>query len=203
MYGTTETACCLNLINPSLTNPFNLVKVGTPTFNANGITTTGTQYFRTGVIPSTHTTLNNVAIGVYIYNYTGVGRCAIGCQNTSTNVIAIYIRTTSACDARIYSSSSLATANIVNTSGLSIANKPFNNLLQYWNKGIKYGTNTAIQAQHPTREMYLGAINDGSANNYLNNNYSFAAVTLGKTDQQCIDITNAVNNLQTALGRAV
>lgn len=203
MYGGTEIACCLNLINPSLSNPFNLVKVGLPTFNVNGITTSGTAYLNTNIIPSSNMILNNFSLMAYIRNNLATN-AVIGIDSGS-NLLELWPRFT---DNKSYVSSydtaSRGVGNNNNSTKFFIATRTSSTYLKLFrdNNLIFYKSNANSGGQ-PSGKLCINYTRIVTTNYYAAYNVSFVAIGLGKTDQQCIDITTAVNNLQTALGRAV
>jgi hypothetical protein len=209
MYGGTETACCLNLINPSLSNPFNLVKVGTPTFNANGITTTETQYLKTGIYPSTHVTLNNTSLMIYERTNVSTHTISIGAYNTPNNWILQLVPRISITNNFYFDSHNTTTGRLTGTGitdsrGLTIGSRLSSLYAACFIDGKKKGSISTSGGNLVNYEIYIGARNNnGTATVHRSNNYAFAAVALGKTDAQCIAITNAVNQFQTELGRAV
>lgn len=209
MYGGTETACCLNLINPSLSNPFNLVKSGTPTFNANGITTTGTQYLKTGIYPSTHMTLNNTSLMIYERTNVSTNRISIGAYDVvNLWILQLVPRYSNNFYFDSYNTTigigRLTGTEITDSRGLTIGSRLSSSYAACFIDGEKKGSISTSGGNLVNYELYIGARNNnGTAVVHRSNNYAFAAVALGKTDEQCIAITNAVNQLQTELGRAV
>jgi hypothetical protein len=207
MYGGTETACCLNLINPSLSNPFNLVKSGTPKFNANGITTTGTQYLKTGIYPSTHMTLNNTSLMIYERTNVSLNKISIGAYDINNVWILQLVPRYSNnfyFDSYNTATGRLAVTGITDSRGLTIGSRLSSSYAACFIDGEKKGSISTSGGNLVNYEIYIGARNNnGTATVHRSNNYAFAAVALGKTDAQCIAITNAVNQFQTELGRAV
>jgi hypothetical protein len=205
MYGATETACCLNLINPSLTNAYNLTKFGTPIFSANGVATSGTQYLNTHVNPYFHTVLNNVSLMSY-ERVNSNAQAAIGIFADNLHSLFLSPRFTN--NKEILNCYSInenvgkisSVGNVTVSTGLSIGNRTASNNANIWLRGSKLNTLASTEGSMPNAQIIIGGYSSGALRP---NTYCFNMVGSGKTDAQCIAITNAVNQLQTDLGRAV
>ena len=79
------------------------------------------------------------------------------------------------------------------------------NFSESYRDGISLGSETNDGAILPNQIFYIGARNDGGASIVLHTyqQYAFYFLGLDLTNQNAIDLTNAVNTFQTTLSRNV
>lgn len=75
------TTAAINLVSPTT---FQGTIVNAPTINATGYTASATSYFRTGLTPSTHMSINDQSLGVYLIGTGGNNNVIAGSQNAGT-----------------------------------------------------------------------------------------------------------------------
>jgi hypothetical protein len=206
MYGATAVAHSLNLINPSLSNPYNITWKTIATHDNNGVTFAGIQYADSNVIPSTHLITNNVCIGVYFRLNVKNNQIALGSYNTVNQEMSLYpYYTNNNIYSEIYKESEACAGAVVNSLRLKLCNRTSSSVHNVWSDGIKINEVSTGSGTPPTFSLGIGGrkISPTVYGNNYNNCYSFIIIGRGKTDSQCIDITNAVNQLQVDLGRNV
>lgn len=75
------TTAAINLVSPT---SFQGTIVNAPTIDATGYTASTTSYFRTGLTPSTHMSINDQSLGVYLIGTGGGNSIIAGSQNAGT-----------------------------------------------------------------------------------------------------------------------
>jgi len=195
-----------NLKDPrDLNSAFRLTYSGTITHDSSGLKGENTGYSITYINPSVVLGIDNNALGVYSLTNSIVGSADIGCQNGDTQRLSMEIKagsTQGVIDFYNFSNDR-ATLNMngVASTGLFVANRSSNVVLNGWRNGVKLTSNlTTRTSQIPTENINIGC---SSPNFRTSRKYAFAFVSLGLTDTNVQDLYTAVQTYQTALGRQV
>lgn len=208
MVGGDAKSVVINLKNPGT---FNLTLLGSPTVDDNGIDFNGTtQYAKTGIIPSSHLSLNDVHIGVYIREKVIAQQIDIGsgdtAKSTYLNILSCYNNGTN--DRYISSLNQASGAGnvylISDSRGDWLAVRRASNDVEQYRNGASVDTDTGVSNALGDYELYLGARNtDGSAANFSTRQQAFATVGTKLTDTEATNRYNAIQDFQTSLGRNI
>jgi hypothetical protein len=196
---TSLAAAAGNLMNPGT---FDLTWVNTPTHATTGVTFNGTtQYGRTGYIPSTHGTTNNLHISSYLKNNTAVNGASIGVYDVnSLSRVSLAPRfgdgnSYSVC----YSLTNMLVAGAGDSSGLATMTRIASNDLRLFRFATQKGVQTAaVSGTIPTKELYVAALNsDGTSGFFISNEARLFSIGKGMTTAQVQDWNSAVQTYQT------
>lgn len=204
--GGSSNTHAVNAINPGT---FNLTFVGSPTHSKSGFGALNgtTQYARTGIIPSTHLTTNNVHLSAYSKtNNTASSACYIGSRNSvvTQRVDILYTIASSFNTFRSYdsSASSRADGTINATDKFIVGSRLTSTDTKLYINGVQDGANTNVSGSVPNVEIYLGADNNaGAADLFSNYLYHFHSVGLGLSSAEQLSLYNADVVLNQTLGR--
>ncbi len=207
--GTSGTHAC-DLRNPSA--PFNLSYRGTPTHTANGMECgAGDVMAMTNVIPSVGMDIADLSMGIYISQDEQVSTLAkltMGVVGANAYSLSIVARFTN--DQSYYgmtdSGGNVSPSNTV-APGFYSLSRTANNVGKAFKGGAQVGsTFTTVQTTLPsTYDIGIGGGTADGAGNYLSgeNQVRYAYIGLGLTDSEMLDYYNSIQDLQTALSRAV
>ena len=202
--GSTSTTQKYNFMDSrDLDIAFRLQFFGGGTFSSNGYQPNGTNgYANTFLNPTTNLTLNSVSFGVYsrtnstqgaygvlqydqnlFQNNIGAGNFVIGNYNVG------YITYTQSPSTRML-----------------MATRRSSNDFQAYRNGTSLGTDTSSSSTNVNGNFYFGARNrsdTATTDSFSNHELAFSFIGNALTNQNCIDLTNLVNTLQTSLSRNV
>jgi hypothetical protein len=141
---------------------------------------------------------------VYVRNNLAGASAIIGTSNNVSTKFNLYSRFT---DNKAYfgtadSASYISGANN-DSRRFTIGTKTSSTYGKLFNNNTVIGSRTVFSGSMPNAEITLNYERVSSGSLYSAYNLSFILIGKGRTDAQCIAITNAVNQLQTDLGRAV
>lgn len=203
--GGTASAHSYNLKAPA---QYQITWVGGPTHTATGVDFDGaTQYGRTGIVPSTDQTIQNISLHYYSReNVAAATTIEIGSMISTTQRVQILLRVAGdlfLSDQYNTTGGRLSVAN-ANSSGLFSASRTSAASHSAFRNGASIGSNATSGGTLPTVEYYLGAQNNaGVAANFSSKECAFAAIGQGLTDAELANLYTVVNTYQTALGRNV
>jgi len=207
--GGTAAAHSFNLKNSAL---YPIVWSNSPTHSANGVDFNGTQFGRTGLVPSAVLTANNTALHYYSREDTAAASISeIGARNNAaTAFLAVFLKAALAPDGIIsqqYDNNTaqgrLNAANS-NSSGMFTFSRTASNAHAAYRNGTSLGSQTTSGGSLPAFELYIGARNnEGVAELFTNRQCAFAAVSSGLTAAEAQTMYQIVQSFQTYLGRAV
>ena len=206
MVGASAAACAQNLKSSSFTGTF----TSGWTFASTGVTPNGTSaYMDTGLIPSTHLTINNTHLSFYSRsNSLTTFGYDMACFNSGSQVIAISAYYAAFANGLSYAYTTTSPGGIygfnTNTLGLFIGNKLSSSHKFFKNNTLLISA-TGNAGSLPTVNIGLGgAINPGGAGvEFSNRQNAFASIGDGLTDTQASDLYTAVQAFQTTLSRQV
>ena len=194
MIGGTSTTCKFNLKNPLDTDgAFRLNFVGGWTFDSNGAKPNGVSgtYADTFYVPNSNQTTSNGSYSYYSFtNNAAADDVEIGCVNAA-NAFEINIATRFS-DGNFYVFYGSAGGGTANTTsaGYYINNRATN--VEGWKNGSRL-INTGTPTGLPTRNIYLGAENDGTTG-YRNSSRGCSFATMGDTISDPAAFSTIVNN---------
>lgn len=197
--GGTATSHAINLVNP-LT--FKITWVASPTHSSVGVTFNGTsQYGRTGLVPSTDTTLDNLALHVYMRLDIDSNGIVIGSNGSGAASQAnITPRSSGVYKSIMYDTQ--VSASVFDSSGLFTSTKIAANNHMIIKNGVLLGTVTTSGGTRPTVEVYIGARNNnGTASLFKNTLVAFSAITSGMTSAESALLNTIVERFQSILSR--
>jgi len=206
--GSSVAAHAINLKTPGT---FDITFVNTIAGDhvANGWTPNGTNaYGRTGVIPSTDTILNDVALIYYSRTNNSTSSIQIGCATVSpTQVLQARIRGVD--DKYLFHSyNNVGGGFVVAGATDSSGGMTYSRLSATDSKAYRNGSQVATIGTsggiRPTHEIYLGGRNNaGTADNFDDKQLAGAGVTNGLTAAQVLAEYTALQTLNTSLSRQV
>jgi hypothetical protein len=208
MVGGTATTCKWNLKNPVDSNAaYRLVFSGGGTFSANGYQPGGVNgYANTFFNTSTQSTLNNTHASYYSRTNSENLGIELGNSNGSGGQLLLALRFTSVgCISDQYNSTTgrITIAN-ANSEGLYITSRTTSAIHKLFKNSAQVGaTNTGSSGSLQNLNLYLGAINQGTAVSFSNRQCAFASIGDGLTDAEALALYNAVQTFNTTLGRQV
>lgn len=205
MVGASAAACAQNLKSSSFTGAF----TSGWTFSNTGVNgNTVNTYMNTGLIPSTHLTLNNTHQSLYIRNTGNLGIDDFG-SNVLTNSFRVIIKDGSTNRFVATQGSSATTIDLNNavpdSRGFFIMSRQSSILFNAKRNNINLGTNTNLNVGAlPNVAIALGALNNnGSFVNFSARQYALASIGDGLNDTQATNLYIAVQAFQTTLSRQV
>lgn len=205
-WGGSDSTSSNDAINGKNPGTYTITFVNSPTFAAGGVTFNGTsQYARTGVIPSSHLTNDDLTISSYqVNNVANTSGMSFGARISSTQIIRSTPRTGADQIQIDCYNGALGRLLVANTdsSGLITYTRRSTTDAEAYRNTTTLGNDTDNSGTSvPTCEFYLYAQNnDGTAANFYNNICRVAMIGNGMTDNQVADWSAAVSQLMTDLG---
>ena len=217
--GGVASAHAVNLKTPGT---YNLSFATGWTHSSTGMTPNGATYANTNLIPSTAFANTNNHLSYYSRTSANVGVADIGAFYTNTPATNDYTAVYSLSVGRSTDSNAVGylsnddTNRILytqtNASGMFVLSRTANNSLKMYQSGILKQTNTVVAGSVfntlPQNSIYLGALNyrdSGSTSviQYGAKQCAFASIGNALTDSESTNFYNAVQTMQTTLGRQV
>lgn len=200
-------AASYNLVDPT---KFQLTYINSPSFGPTGVDWDGlTQYARTGIIPSTDLTDQDVHLSYYSRDDIAVARFDLGCQQSISQEFYFAIRwSNNLLFFDSYNSSGGRLAKLNTTSaGLFVASRRTSIDAEGYENGTSLGGISTGGGTVPTIEIYLAAQNSNGTPAFNGTREcAFASIGLGLTDTDVTNLTNIVKVYQQTVisgGRAV
>lgn len=206
--GGNATAHAVNLRNPGV---HDLTFVNSPTHSSTGVDFDGaTQYARTGIVPTSHMTLDNFTFSLYPVGGAAQDKFAIGTRAAPSFFSIIPKSSGGSSLLRAYTDSEnngRTTSTSTDAKSLLSFTKRSKTDYEYYRKAVSIDaqTETGGGSQIGT-ELYLAADNDAgspAAGTYWNSESRLFAFGLGITDSENDDWSAAVEVFQTSLGREI
>lgn len=204
MSAETQEQACKNLKR----NKYNLVPIGSPTFEIDkGFTTATNKYLKTGTAPAhqLNYSLNSASFGLYCntdYNETA-SSVDMGCAETTVSgrYSMLYIRWSN----QLYSSinDNGSTPNYSNTSSIGMFCLDRFSSAQYriFKNGSALATASIASNGLGEFAFTIGARNfNGTADRFCNKRYAFAFVGSSLTTSEHLNFYNLISNYLTAIG---
>ena len=203
MVGGTATTHMYNLKDPQNTNAaFRLLFSGGWTHSATGALPNGTNAFAdTFLIPNTQLSLNSTHISVYSRTNTNSTTPLISDQlGTGTILLNIFPRFGAANEIyfRVNSSPTANVGTNVSSAAFYLANRVASGGTRNYRNTTQY-LQTQTSGALSTLSLWLSR--QGSA--YGNRQIAFSTIGEGLTDQECTDLYNTIQTMQTTLSRNV
>ena len=199
-----------NLKSPGTTNAdFYLDFIGGGTHSANGYQLNGNSYANTYFNPSLNLTTSSAHHSVYLRINLPISPFkTYGCYtNFSQGSMFLYPYSYNVgwisdlfdySQSRVYSNSGDSTGHVIGTRATSNSNKLFRNGIQL------ASSSNSTSGIIPNLNYFIGAVsNNGTPNDYDNNQIAFYSLGDGLTDAEATAFYNAVQAYQTTLGRQV
>jgi hypothetical protein len=180
--------------------------VGSPTHASTGVAWNGTtQYYRTGVVPSTALTNNDYSFAYYSGSNTSFSTDHVmGVYTSNTSYLALIARNSSG-DATVFATNSSTGINVVNSNAaaLMMFSRTSSTSLTLWRNTTSLSTQTtANTGTLPNLEVYVGALNNGgSAGFYTNKECRGWWIFKGLNSTKAAAVQTAIIKYETALGR--
>jgi hypothetical protein len=202
MVGASAAACAQNLKSSSFTGTFN----GGVTYASTGVKGNGISgYMDTSLTPSTHLSLNNTHISVYIRDNLARNTPAIGNYNVNgANELSIYPRYgNNDVYIRINASSSPITTS-TNSQGMHIGSRIVSTEIKYYKNNSSFSlNNNSVGLASSTISLLAMRSSSDIILNYYTGECAFCSIGDGLTDDEAGLFYNAVQAFQTTLGRQV
>ena len=196
MVGASSAACAQNLKSSSFTGTFS----GGWTFASSGATPNGTTgYMNTNLNYNTTIGLNSTHYSYYSRNNTTLFGFDMGCyaggqenwMSLNFSGVAYYFPNTSGIQ-----------VTYGNTIGYYIGTFTVNSMKFFKNNSV-IGSKTSNTYNSTNLNVFLGAVNTGSATLYANRQCAFSSIGDGLTDTEASNFYTAVQAFQTTLNRNV
>ena len=185
--------------NNAISSSYTLVSAASPSFSTNGWTSDGvTQFIRTGIIPKTHLTLDNVTVGWRVK--TSAVRTGIDWGVTVSTTSQMYGRSRFTGDViRWMYQSNASVYDLTNATGaanffMTASGATARNIRR---NTTSLGTSAATHApspSQPTREIYLlGRNNIGTADQFCPINMNFWFVSTALSGAECDTLSGLID----------
>jgi len=201
--GTTSSTQKYNFMDArDLNSAFRLQFFGGGTFSSNGYQPNGTNaYANTFLNPTNNLTLNSASFGVY--SRTNSTQGAYGINQSDTNIFQNNLGTGNFIIGN-YNVGFITYTQSPSTRMLMATRRSVNDFQAYRN-GTSLGTDTTLSSTNVNGDFFFGARNRllFGIDSYSNHELAFSFIGNSLTNQNCIDLTNLVNTLQTTLNRQV
>jgi len=162
------------------------------------------KYLRSGIIPSTHCSINDAHFGFYSRTN---GACLLGIYQNDGQVFDIESATGGNSYFDSYASNQAGgriTIAGLSGSGHILWSRTASNALAAYRNGSSAGTNGSTPiGSLPTTELYYFALNTGSPSNYTSNYLAFNHVGTGLSSGDASTLYTIVQAFQTSMGRQV
>jgi hypothetical protein len=205
MVGGTSTTCKYNFMDArDLDAAFRLQFNGGGTFSSNGYQPNGTNaYANTFLNPTNNLTFNSVSFG--IYSRTNSTQGSYGVLSADANLFHHNIGSGNFVIGN-YNIGYITYTQSPSTRMIMATRRSANDFQAYRN-GTSLGTDTTLSSTNVNGNFYFGARNRvdyyTAADSFTNHELAFSFIGNALTNQNCIDLTNLVNTLQTTLSRQV
>ena len=202
MLGGNSAGCKFNAKNPVDTNGgFRLVFNGGWTFNASGATSNGSNAYADTHFSASTLGINSQHLSVYmsIANvYAGIGKMYIGASAGGKYCV---IGQSGSPDFFYGLSSGGNGASPINTNGFIVAASSGSTNESIYRNSTRLATSSATRTAI-ARAFYIAAFNNaGTAQQFYDNEFSFASIGDGMTAAEVSTFTTIVNTFQTTLNR--
>lgn len=192
-----------NMVNPGT---FDLTFVGSPTFSYNGVSFNGTtQYARTGIIPTADLTQDDTHLFVSRRNNTNAG-VDVGTEAPGATGLLLAARTAGiTVNIQYFFPNNYLTAASASAPGKWCATRTSNIVQKTWKDSVQQGAtdvDAALGWANLTFELYIGGTNSSGA--FANGcvcDHDCVTIGDGLTDTDVANLTTAINNFNTAVGR--
>jgi hypothetical protein len=171
-------------------------------FTTDGWLPNGTNsYADTNITFNTETSLNSLAMGIYIRTNNAslgidMGGSAAGINNT-INLSGAIMNTTS-------NNATNLTSAIANTQGFFVVSRTASNAVANYRNGILLNASTNASISLPSVNCFLGARSfAGSPLNYSNRQFAFSLISSGLTAGEVSTLNAIIQQYQTILSRNV
>lgn len=197
MVGASAAACAQNLKSSSFTGTFS----SGWTFASTGIKPTN-AYMDTNLLISGNLSQNSTHLSYYTRTDSNGTEVEMGAFS-SGNGSLMEIRTSNTTYYRINSGGTYISHSDSISKGFYIANRTASNIINGWKNGSKLASGSVTSTALISKNVYLGALNDGTALYYTTKECAFASIGDGLTDAEASDFYTAVQAFQTTLSRQV
>jgi hypothetical protein len=202
MVGASAAACAQNLKSSSFTGTFN----GGVTYASTGVKSNGTSgWMNTSLTPSTHLSLNNTHISVYIRDNSASNNPAIANTDSALgiNELSIYPRYgNNDVYTRINAASSPITTS-TNSQGMHIGSRIVSTQIKYYKNNTSFSLNNNSNSLTTGTMPLLAFRYIGNIITYYSGECAFASIGDGLTDTESSNFYTAVQAFQTTLSREV
>ncbi len=188
-------------------------KTGDPVYSATGVQFGGVSFARTYLTPSTALAQNDTHISYYSRTNTGgAADTAIGVNSAGhqvfTSSMSMFLKYTNGnfiSDHYSFPTSRVSTANSDSTGYYMASRIASDNFRNYKNGGSLGAVNSGSAGTIPSKEIYLGALNDGDVDSSwpTSREAAFATIGYGIDSTLAATMYADVQAFQTALGRNI
>ncbi len=202
LVGGTSTTHKYNLKDPrDMDAAYRLVFSGGYTHNSNGITGNGVNSNTNTNLNANVTAINNTCLSVYSRTTGANGGTeiglSIGVASPRLNLMIHYTNNNTYFDINnAYLGTAVALATTA--TGLYISSRTASNVIKLYRRGTTVSSQADASTTQNTTPIYFGVLAGGG---YTSRNTCFYSIGSGLTDTQASQLNEAVQNLQTALGR--
>lgn len=182
-----------------------LVFIGSPTHDANGVNTTGTEYAQSGLIPNVDLTENDICVSYYLAANPSNNNFHFG-SNAASFANEIYGRRRSDGNMQLFYLGIGANTAIAGEAGHIVWNIKSSSAWDMWQNGTKdYSRTGAAEASSlSAQQMFIMALNNnGTVLNPIACNLRSWDVFILLTDDELEDLNDLEERFQDALSRGV
>ena len=180
------------------------------THSSTGMTPNGATYADTFLVPSTALSLNNTHLSFYSRTNIAANTHQMGSSQLTSEAQYLTLITRYVANTAYYainvSQTNIGSTLVSNSDsrGFFIGSRTASNVVAGFRNSTKQLTGTVTSTTIPNTKVFLGAINAfGSAGAYSTNECAFASIGDGLTDTDATNFYNAIQTMQTTLGRQV
>ena len=200
--GGVESAHAVNLKQPG---PYNLRFATGWTHSSTGMTPNGATYADSFLIASTSLNINDTHFSYYSRTNNSLIQLEAGC-NDGVNLMTLALNYQGVGSfADQYNITSRVSTAQSNSQGLFLTSRANSNSHKLYKNGTQIGTtNTASSGSLPTLKIVFAGRNlNNIVDNYSSKQCAFASIGDGLTDADASNFYNAIQTMQTTLGRQV
>lgn len=192
-------------INAANVGVFDLTFFNSPTHSAAGTAFNGTtQYADMSVIPITHLTTNDVSISIYTASVGQENRADIGVVQSATQRLQMQTnRTDNMILIDIYNTTGGRIFGGTSGNGHTLASRRAGNDMEAYRNKISEASIVTGGGSIPSITMFIGAANVNGVPSFSSKTHSFGHAGLGLTTVEVGVLYDALQALQTTLGRNV
>lgn len=202
-YLISPTSMAAALINAKSPGTFDMTAVNTPTHSSTGIDFNGTnQYLRTGIIPNTDLSLNDMSLGYYsrenVLDEAAIEMGCVGNPSTIQQILFLEYNDALETGGNLGNTNERAFFDVDNSQGFVIVSRITSTFISISRNGSELNTNLNAQTGSLSLvEIYIGCYNsNGVATAYTTKETAFAFVCDGLTEAEITTLNTLVQAYQ-------
>lgn len=197
------TTAAINMKSPT---QFLCTIVGSPTIDSTGYLANASSYVRTGIIPSTHLTTNNIHVGHWQLNAIGSGSFSIGCNQGTSQRLGLVITGSNG----VFDSYSTVSGRCIYLgdirNGYTIGSRISSTSAAIYSNGTSLATTNTVSGSVPDVELVFDGVSGGTSGSTTYTpqgsarKYMMATIGAGLTDAEALTDYNLTLTLKNSLG---